>query len=116
MSSEASDVKQYLLRLFNEDILQEEFLRFYNIRLRFADIGVIPGFTYSEGGNRYIFINVTLPVEIQRMVFLHELDHVLRIPNSLYVVNIDKLDSYWEIAAERFVKEVRMRLKMCSLK
>lgn len=110
------NIKRHLLRLFNGDMSQEEFLEWYGIRLRFTDIGSIPGFTYLEGGRKYIVININLTLEAQRRVFFHELDHVLRVPESCYVVSIDKIDSYWELAAEEFAEEASKEFKKVKLR
>ncbi len=70
----------------------QEWARENNIFHQFVKLeSEIYGFVYrSSGGNYYIIINKNLTRELQKEVFLHEVEHIIHdMPKEGYIIGLD---------------------------
>lgn len=65
------------------------------------------GFVYLSSTHKYfIIINKNLTLELQKEVYLHEVEHIMYdMPEAGYVIGMDMQYSQMEKAADQFVKE-----------
>ncbi len=87
----------------------QEWARSNNIYHQFIKLdSSIYGFVYkSTLGNYYIIINKNLTKELQKEVFLHEVEHIMYdMPNVGYIIGMDMQYSKIENNADKFAKIV----------
>lgn len=68
----------------------------------------VTGFVYqSKRGRYHIFISEDLSPKAQKMVFLHELYHILNdLPNMGYIIGIDMQREEFELKADEFSRQI----------
>lgn len=87
----------------------QEWARSNNIYQGFVPLSPeVYGFVYlSSYTNYFIVINQNLTLELQKEVYLHEVEHIMYdMPEDGYVIGLDMQYSQMEKAANNFVKEV----------
>ncbi|MFW6265032.1 MAG: hypothetical protein ACOC3B_02895, partial [Bacillota bacterium] len=95
-----------LQRIF---INYQEWARSNNIYHQFVKLASsIYGFVYrSTQGNYYIIINKNLTLELQKEVYLHEVEHIIYdMPDVGYIVGMDMQHCKIEKKANEFAKVV----------
>lgn len=67
----------------------------------------IYGFVYHSSTHKYfIIINTNLTLELQKEVFLHEVEHIMYdMPEIGYFIGVDMQYSSMEKQADQFIKE-----------
>lgn len=87
----------------------QEWARSNNIYQSFIPLSPeVYGFVYlSSYANYFIIINQNLTLELQKEVYLHEVEHIMYdMPEDGYVIGLDMQYSQMEKAADNFVKEI----------
>jgi len=87
----------------------QEWARSNNIYQGFVPLSPeVYGFVYlSSYANYFIIINQNLTLELQKEVYLHEVEHIMYdMPENGYVIGLDMQYNQMEKAANNFVKEV----------
>ena len=100
------NIRNSLQRVY---INYQQWARANNIYHQFVKIDTsIYGFVYlSSFGNYYIIINKNLTRELQKEVFLHEVEHIMYdMPVVGYIIGIDMQYSPIEKRADEFAKVI----------
>ena len=100
--------KKHRTALQRTYINYQEWARENNIYQKFIPLNPgIYGFVYlSSSHNYYVIINQNLTLELQKEVYLHEVEHIMYdMPEAGYVIGMDMQYSQIEKEADQFVKE-----------
>ena len=93
----------------------QEWARENNIFHQFVKLeSEIYGFVYrSSGGNYYIIINKNLTRELQKEVFLHEVEHIIHdMPEVGYIIGLDMQYSPMEKRANKRAQMVAENMSL----
>ncbi|TDO92295.1 hypothetical protein DFR79_106108 [Halanaerobium saccharolyticum] len=86
----------------------QEWARENNIYQEFLSLSPrIYGFVYfSPFNNYYVIINKNITLELQKEVYLHEIEHILYdLPEVSYIVGVDMQHTEMENKADQFAKK-----------